>query len=157
MSAPFEIANEKINEKDSVVIRKSDGYVVVSSLSKIIGKDWYSWSRTKTAQDIIEVFSKKEKILDVFKSECFKPNQPKALIESYSQGHVSFRTIVHKFIAIQFAQQDPLIAYELSSICDKYIRGDLTLIKDVVKTHDALNGTLTTKIVLTAQRLLTIY
>jgi hypothetical protein len=53
--------------------------------------------------------------------------------------------------AIQFAQSCPLIALQLTTVLYKYIQGDLSLITDVVRRSDELNGTVTERIVLTME------
>jgi hypothetical protein len=54
--------------------------------------------------------------------------------------------MVHRLVAIHFAQTNPKIGIPLGRVLEKYITGDLSLIQDVVKNHDQINNVTTTNI-----------
>jgi hypothetical protein len=140
---PFEIITEKLSNGD-LLIRKCDGYVVASSVCSIVDKKWSDWYKNEKTQEMIQAFAEKEKILPFVKLDIYDPKiHQKSMVESYKKGNNKYQTIIHRRVAIQFAQSNPSIAWELSDVLDKYIRGDLSLIPDLVRRSDELNGTVT--------------
>jgi hypothetical protein len=145
---PFEVIIETF-VSGNITLRKKDNYVSTHSIEGAICKKWKNYVKSNVVKDFIEELAKQEGLpsgLNVSLDKYTHSEKPVSIVESYKKGPKNLMTMVHRLVAIQFAQTNPKIGIPLGKVLDKYIRGDLSLIQDVVKNHDQINNVTTTNI-----------
>jgi flagellar biosynthesis chaperone FliJ len=131
-----------INEFAGVNIRmrKSDGYFNAKDICKVNNKRVTVYMDIKNTQKFIKALKAdlKENTKDKVGQD---PDLP--VIEEITTGPNNNRgTWVHPDIAINLAQWvSPEFSVQVSKWVRRYLQGDITLVRDIVDRHDALNNT----------------
>ena len=109
--------------------RPSDGYIHATDMCKVNPKKkWNDYYRSKNTKDFIQ-----ELILTA--------GIPANRIITGKGGRYG-GTWIHPRIAINLAQWiSPQFAVKVTGWVDKFIRGDVSIIKDIIQNHDNVNNT----------------
>jgi hypothetical protein len=145
---------------------RNDGFLELNTLQSCLldgkkDKDFNRWTLGKDVKAFILAESKSLNLLGndsgsqgIFRGKTWDPNsKAKGVLEYYSNdGNNQSIIFIHKKLAIYYTfSKNPVFASWIIDIADRYVRGDLTLIKEVVQQHDKVNEVKTTVIELRPQ------
>lgn len=113
-------------------MRKSDGFLNAKDMAKVKNKKVNDYFRLDQTKEFIKALEKKVDGISRL-----------PIIDTITKGANEFRgTWIHPKLAIHFAMWiSPEFSVEVTDWVERFMRGDITLVKDIVDRHDAINDT----------------
>ncbi len=130
----------------TIRMRNSDGYLCATDMAKLNSKkNWSDYFRLKQSTEFINALT----ALGIPRAD---------LIDSITANTPERGTWIHPKVAIHFAMWiSPEFSVKVIDWVHRFLQGDITLVRDIVERHDAVNNTHTEILITTMQNQLEEY